>query len=156
MSKVIDRVGELSSCSYLESWVVVPIILKKNYCFLFFSILNLSSVFICRVLFDTRQKSVRKKYLAKNRLPIKYLPSVTLDKGFAEYKIAFAECLKHSTKNAIPVVLVRWFFVMKWFKLLIILDVWGKGRNDVSYTLFSHTIYSTILCPTQHMHLHFW
>jgi hypothetical protein len=32
------------------------------------------------------------------------LPSVTLGKGFAECKIAFAECLRHSAKNAIPVV----------------------------------------------------
>jgi hypothetical protein len=33
------------------------------------------------------------------------LPSVTLGKGFAECKIAFAECIRHSAKNAIPVVL---------------------------------------------------
>jgi hypothetical protein len=32
------------------------------------------------------------------------LPSVTLGKAFAEWKIAFAECLRHSAKNAIPVV----------------------------------------------------
>jgi hypothetical protein len=32
------------------------------------------------------------------------LPSVTLDKGFAECKMAFAECLRHSAKNTIPVV----------------------------------------------------
>jgi hypothetical protein len=41
------------------------------------------------VLFDTRQSLCRvseKKYLAKNPLPIKYLPSVTLGKGFAECK----------------------------------------------------------------------
>jgi hypothetical protein len=35
------------------------------------------------------------------------LPSVTLGKAFAECKIAFAECLRHSAKNAIPVVYVR-------------------------------------------------
>jgi hypothetical protein len=34
------------------------------------------------------------------------LPSVTLGKAFAECKIAFAECLRHSAKNAIPVVKV--------------------------------------------------
>jgi hypothetical protein len=33
------------------------------------------------------------------------LPSVTLGKGFAECKIAFAECLRHSAKNTIPVVM---------------------------------------------------
>jgi hypothetical protein len=32
------------------------------------------------------------------------LPSVTLGKAFAECKIVFAECLRHSAKNAIPVV----------------------------------------------------
>jgi hypothetical protein len=32
------------------------------------------------------------------------LLSVTLSKAFAECKIAFAECLRHSAKNAIPVV----------------------------------------------------
>jgi hypothetical protein len=46
----------------------------------FFVILNLSSAFLCRVFFDTRH--VRKKYSAKNPLPIKMfvkysLPSVT-------------------------------------------------------------------------------
>jgi hypothetical protein len=95
--KVIGRIGEL----FLE--------FKKMFCcfFLIFSILNLPSVFLCRVLFDTRQSLCRvseKKYLAKNPLPMKYLPSVTLGKGFAECKIAFAECLRHSAKNTIPVV----------------------------------------------------
>jgi hypothetical protein len=66
--KVISRVGEL----FLK--------LKKKFTvFLIFSIINLSSVFLCRVLFDTRQSLCRvseKKYLAMNPLPIKYLPSV--------------------------------------------------------------------------------
>jgi hypothetical protein len=35
------------------------------------------------------------------------LPSVTLGKAFAECKIAFAECLRHSAKNAIPVVYLQ-------------------------------------------------
>jgi hypothetical protein len=35
------------------------------------------------------------------------LPSVTLGKAFAECKIVFAECLRHSAKNAIPVVTVE-------------------------------------------------
>jgi hypothetical protein len=54
----------------------------------------LLSVFLCRVLFDTRS-SVRKKILGKEPFA---------DKIFAECKIAFAECLRHSAKNAIPVV----------------------------------------------------
>jgi hypothetical protein len=33
-----------------------------------------------------------------------FLSSVTLGKGFAKCKIVFAECLRHSAKNAIPVV----------------------------------------------------
>ena len=32
------------------------------------------------------------------------LPSVTLSKGFAEYILAFAECLRHSAKKPPPVV----------------------------------------------------
>jgi hypothetical protein len=68
--------------------------------FLIFSILNLPSVFLCQVLFDTRQSLCR--------VPMKSLPSVTLDKAFAECKIAFAECLRHSAKNAIPVVILSW------------------------------------------------
>jgi hypothetical protein len=32
------------------------------------------------------------------------LPSVTLGKGFAECKIAFAVCLEHTAKELIPVV----------------------------------------------------
>jgi hypothetical protein len=34
------------------------------------------------------------------------LPSVTLGKGFAECKIAFAVCLEHTAKKLIPVVVV--------------------------------------------------
>jgi hypothetical protein len=34
------------------------------------------------------------------------LPSVTLGKGFAECKIAFAVCLEHTAKKLIPVVLI--------------------------------------------------
>jgi hypothetical protein len=29
------------------------------------------------------------------------------DVTFAEYKIAFAECLRHSAKNAVPVVVIK-------------------------------------------------
>jgi hypothetical protein len=35
------------------------------------------------------------------------LPSVTLGKAFAECKIAFAMCLRHTAKKLIPVVLIR-------------------------------------------------
>jgi hypothetical protein len=54
--------------------------------------------------------SVRKKTLGKEPFADEifaecYLPSVTLGKSFAECKIAFAECLRHSAKNAIPVVI---------------------------------------------------
>jgi hypothetical protein len=64
--KVIGRVGEL----FLE--------FKKMFCcfFLIFSILNLPSIFLCRMFFDTRQSLSEKKYSAKNSLPMKYLPSV--------------------------------------------------------------------------------
>ena len=53
--------------------------------------------------------SVRKKVLGKEPFADEIfaecsLPIVTLGKVFAECKIAFAECLRHSAKNAIPVV----------------------------------------------------
>jgi hypothetical protein len=53
--------------------------------------------------------SVRKKVLGKEPFADKVfvecsLPSVTLGKACAECKIAFAECIRHSAKNAIPVV----------------------------------------------------
>jgi hypothetical protein len=65
------------------------------------------------VLFDTLLPSVRKKALGKEPFADEifaeyYLPSVTLGKAFAECKIAFAECLRHSAKNAIPVVRGVW------------------------------------------------
>jgi hypothetical protein len=53
--------------------------------------------------------SVRKKALGKEPFADEIfaecsLPSVTLGKAFAECKIAFAERLRHSAKNAIPLV----------------------------------------------------
>jgi hypothetical protein len=36
------------------------------------------------------------------------LPSVTLGKAFAECKIAFAVCLRHTAKELIPVVNWGW------------------------------------------------
>jgi hypothetical protein len=78
--------------------------IKKNVLmfFGFFPILNLPSAFRHSV---KSLPIVRKKYSAKKHLPIKCLPSVTLGKGFAKCKMVFAECLRHSTKNAIPIVL---------------------------------------------------
>jgi hypothetical protein len=58
----------------------------------------------CFLTLDKVFAKCPKKHSGKNPLPMKYLPSVTLGKAFAECKIAFAECLRHSAKNAIPVV----------------------------------------------------
>jgi hypothetical protein len=65
------------------------------------------------VLFDTRQsicrvseKALRKEPFADEIFAECSLPSVTLGKAFAEYKIAFAECLRHSAKNEILVVFI--------------------------------------------------
>jgi hypothetical protein len=49
---------------------------------------------------------VRKKVLGKEPFADEifaecYLSNVTLGKAFAECKIVFAECLRHSAKNAI-------------------------------------------------------
>jgi hypothetical protein len=78
--------------------------------FLIFSILNLPSVFLCRVLFDVfaecPKKTLGKEPFADEIFAECSLPSVTLGKAFAECKIAFAECLRHSAKNAIPVVYI--------------------------------------------------
>jgi hypothetical protein len=73
--------------------------IKKNVLlfFLIFSILNLPSVFLCRVLFDTRQSLCRVSEKALGKEPFAdeifaecSLPSVTLGKAFAECKIAFS------------------------------------------------------------------
>jgi hypothetical protein len=53
--------------------------------------------------------SVRKKVLGKKLFDDEIfaecsLSSVTLGKGFVECKIVFAECLRHSAKNTISVV----------------------------------------------------
>jgi hypothetical protein len=58
------------------------------------------------VLFDTRQSLCRvfeKKYSAKNHLPIKCLPSVTLGKTFVECKMAFAKCQRDSGSDTMRI-----------------------------------------------------
>jgi hypothetical protein len=72
--------ARLESCSYNLKTILLF--------FGVFSILNLPSVFRHSA---KSLPSVRKKYSAKNSLPIKYLlsiffPSVILGKGFAKYK----------------------------------------------------------------------
>jgi hypothetical protein len=70
--------------------------------------------FLCRVSNGTRQNSLpsaRQKVLGKEvvadvQFAERSLPSVTLGKAFAECKIAFAECLKHSAKELCPVVIL--------------------------------------------------
>jgi hypothetical protein len=65
----------------------------------------LPSAFLCRVLFDTCPKKVLGKQPFADKIFAECsLLSVTLGKGFVECKIAFAECLRHSAKNVIPVV----------------------------------------------------
>jgi hypothetical protein len=79
--------------------------------FLFFTILNLSSAFLYRVLFDTWQSLYRvsEKVLGKETFVAKmfveyFLSNITLGKDFTQCKMAFAECLRHSAKNASSVV----------------------------------------------------
>jgi hypothetical protein len=59
--------------------------------------------FLCRVS-SARQKVLGKKAVADVQFAERSLPSVTLGKAFAECKIAFAECLRHSAKELCPVV----------------------------------------------------
>jgi hypothetical protein len=59
-----------------------------------------------KVFAECPKKALGKEPFADEIFAECSLPSVTLGKAFAECKIAFAECLRHSAKNAIPVVLV--------------------------------------------------
>jgi hypothetical protein len=62
----------------------------------------LSSVFLT---FSKVFDECLKKVLGKKSFSIKYLPSVTLDKGFTECKKAFVEYLGHLAKKVSPVML---------------------------------------------------
>jgi hypothetical protein len=53
---------------------------------------------------SARQKVLDKEAVADVQFAERSLPSVTLGKAFAECKIAFAECLRHSAKELCPVV----------------------------------------------------
>jgi hypothetical protein len=71
-----------------------------------------TAVIFCRVLSDTRQRSLpsaREKALGKEGFADALftepsLPSVTLGKAFAECFEGFAECFGHSAKRSFPVV----------------------------------------------------
>jgi hypothetical protein len=53
---------------------------------------------------SARQKVLGKEVVANVQFAERSLPSVTLGKAFAECKIAFAMCLRHTAKELIPVV----------------------------------------------------
>jgi hypothetical protein len=55
---------------------------------------------------SARQKILGKETAADVQFAERSLPSVTLGKAFAECKIAFAECLRHTTKELCPVVYI--------------------------------------------------
>jgi hypothetical protein len=59
-----------------------------------------------KVFAECPKKALGKKHFADEIFAECYLPSVTLGKDFAECKIVFAKYLRHSAKNAIPVVIV--------------------------------------------------
>jgi hypothetical protein len=54
---------------------------------------------------SARQKVLGKETVADVQFAERSLPSVTLGKAFAECKIAFVVCLRHTAKALIPVVL---------------------------------------------------
>jgi hypothetical protein len=69
-----------------------------------------------KVFAECPKKALGKEPFADEIFAECSLPSVTLGKAFAECKKAFAECLRHSSKNAIPVVIkasnileARWY-----------------------------------------------
>jgi hypothetical protein len=53
---------------------------------------------------SARQIVLGKEAVADVQFAERSLPSVTLGKGFAECRIAFAVCLRHTAKELIPVV----------------------------------------------------
>jgi hypothetical protein len=55
---------------------------------------------------SARQKVLGKEVVADVQFAERSLPSVTLVKAFAECKIAFVVCLRHTAKELIPVVIV--------------------------------------------------
>jgi hypothetical protein len=83
--------------------------LKKIFCYFldFFSILNLSSAFrkaLGKIFTECPKKVLGKESFADKMFTEYSLPSVTLGKAFVECKMAFTDCLRHSAKNAIPIV----------------------------------------------------
>jgi hypothetical protein len=56
---------------------------------------------------SARQKVLGKDAVADVQFAKRSLPSVTLGKAFAECKIAFAVCLRHTAKELISVVSVK-------------------------------------------------
>jgi hypothetical protein len=56
-------------------------------------------------LSSARQKVLGKEAVADVQFAERSLPSVTLGKAFAECKIAFVECPRHSVKELCPVVI---------------------------------------------------
>jgi hypothetical protein len=58
---------------------------------------------------SARQKVLGKEAVADVQFAERSLPSVTLGKAFAECKIVFAECLRHSAKKLSPVVMCSIF-----------------------------------------------
>jgi hypothetical protein len=55
---------------------------------------------------SARQKVLGKEAVADVQFAEHSLPSVTLGKAFAECKIVFAVCLRHTAKELIPVVVI--------------------------------------------------
>jgi hypothetical protein len=53
---------------------------------------------------SARHKGLGKETAADVQFAERSLPSVTLGKAFAECKLAFVECLRHTTKELCPVV----------------------------------------------------
>jgi hypothetical protein len=122
----------------------------------FFPILNLPSAFLCRV----SEKVLGKEPFTDKMFAEYSLSSFTLSKGFAECKMAFAECFRHSAKNAIPVVnwesesaflnYVAWLHMKSRFGIRDPIPVnWSITRNSrpqyrasppLNYVELDHTI----------------
>jgi hypothetical protein len=76
---------------------------------------------------SARQIVLGKEAVADVQFAERSLPSVTLGKAFAECKIAFAECLRHSAKQLIPVVLVYTSIIFN-LKSIVYFEIWFQQK----------------------------
>jgi hypothetical protein len=99
-------IGGLESYLFLKFKKYFAVFFKKKIRFIICRVFFFAECFLTldKVFAECPKKVLGKEPFADEIFAECSLPSVTLGKGFTECKIAFAECLRHSAKNVIPVV----------------------------------------------------